>query len=185
MKNEDKVYLYSDGSMCRVINENDKTVKQVDHFVIRENLKILGSYNGNDNRMCFVLKDDNNIIYYMSQDNFNRYVDKHDLTLCSEFEFVRDGKIQSIKEVEQNNEWISLREKQPELELCMDAKEVYFISKPLRIKTYVGCEFIGRHKITFATYDFPINCSVFIIYGLNEDATLDYDKVQYWKEIEE
>ena len=41
MKNEDKVYLYSDGSMCRVINENDKAVKQVNPFIVKQKLKVL------------------------------------------------------------------------------------------------------------------------------------------------
>lgn len=184
MKNEDKVYLYSDGSMCRVINKNDKTAKQVDPFIVKENLKLLGSCY-EDNGTYFVLKDDNNRIYYMSQSDFNKYVEKHDIMLNSEFEFVRDGKTQSIREVKTNKEWIPLREKQPELELCMTKKEFYAISKPLKIKTYVGCEFIARYKLTLAAHDFPIGRNVFIIYGLNEDATLDYDKVQYWKEIEE
>lgn len=184
MKNEDKVYLYSDGSMCRVINKNDKDVKQVDPFIVRENLKLLGSYS-EDGNYILVLRDNNNRIYYMSQDDFNRYVEKYDITLCSEFEFVRDGKTQSIREVKERNGWISLREKQPELELRMTNKEFYATSKPLKIKTYVGYEFIARYKITFAAYDLPINHSVFMIDGLNEDVTLDCDKVQYWKYIEE
>lgn len=184
MKNENKVYLYSDGSMCRVINENDKSVKQVDPFIIRKNLRLLGSYY-EDNGTYFVLKDDNNRIYYMSQNDFNKYVENHNIVLDSEFKFVTDGNTQSIREVNTNNRWFSLREKQPELELCMTKKEFYAISKLLKIKTYVGCEFIARYKLTLAAYDFPIGRNVFIIYGLNEDATLDYDKVQYWKEIEE
>lgn len=184
MKNEDKVYLYSDGSMSRVINENDKSVKQVNPFIVRKNLKLLGSCY-EDNGTYFVLKDDNNRIYYMSQSDFNRYIEKHDIVLDSEFEFVTDGITQSIREVKTNNGWISLREKQPELELCITNKEFYATSKPLKIKTYIGYEFIARYKITFAAYDLPINHSVFMIDGLNEDVTLDCYKVQYWKEIEE
>ncbi len=34
----------------------------------------------------------------MSQNDFNKYVEKHDIMLDSEFEFVRDGKTQSIRE---------------------------------------------------------------------------------------
>lgn len=67
----------------------------------------------------------------------------------------------------------------------MTNKEFYAISKPLRIKTYAGCDFIARYKITLIAHDFPINHGVFMIDGLNKDATLDYDKVQYWKEFEE
>lgn len=185
MKNEDKVYLYSDGSMCRVINKNDKDVKQVDPFIIRKNLKILGSFIEDDG-LYFVLRDDNNKIYYMSQDDFNRYVEKHDIILDSEFEFVRKDNTQSIREVNTDNGWISLNDKKPDVvELCMTNKEFYAISKPLRIKTYAGCDFIARYKITLDAYGFPINHSVFMIDGLNKDATLDYDKVQYWKEFEE
>lgn len=184
MNQSNKVYLYLDGSMCRVINENDKTVKQVDPFIVRQNLKLFGSCY-EDNGTCFVLKDDNNRTYYMSQSDFNKYVVKHDIVLDSEFEFVTDGKTQSIREIETNNKWISLREKQPELELRMTNKEFCAISKPLKIKTYVGYEFIAKYKITLAAYDFPINHSVFMIDGLNEDTTLDYNKVQYWKYIEE
>lgn len=110
MNKTDKVYLYSDGSMCRVINENDKFVKQVDPFIVRDNLKILGSYN-EDGDYIFVLRDDNNRIYYISQDDFNTYVEKHNIILDSEFEFVRKDNTQSIREVNTDNGWISLNDK--------------------------------------------------------------------------
>ena len=184
MKKLDKVYLYSDGSMCPKIYRDDKNTMNVDAFVIKENLKITGSYIDDDG-IFFTLRDSKNRVYYMLQNDFNKYIEKHNIILDSEFEFVTDGKTQSIREFGERNGWISLREKQPELELCMTKKEFYAISKPLKIRTYVGCEFIARYKITLAAYDLPIGRNIFIIYGLNEDATLDYDKVQYWKEIEE
>lgn len=178
MKNEDKVYLYSDGSMCRVINENDKTVKQVDHFVIRENLKILGSYNGNDNRMCFVLKDDNNRIYYMSQDDFNKYVEKHDIVLDSEFEFVRNGKTQSIREVEKVNSWIKVSEKVPEIELYsqIPSGRIYGVSKQLiKFKTFSGDEYLGVCFIYSTDAYFRV---------LETDEKISYKNVEYWKPFE-
>ncbi len=177
MKNEDKVYLYSDGSMCRVINENDKAVKQVDHFIVRQNLKLLGSCY-EDNGTYFVLKDDNNRIYYMSQDDFNKYVEKHDIVLNSEFEFMRDGKTQSIREVEKVNSWIKVSEKIPEIELYsqIPSGRIYGVSKQLiKFKTFSGDEYLGVCFVYSTDAYFRV---------LETDEKISYKNVEYWKPFE-
>ena len=54
MNQTNKVYLYSDGSMCRVINENDKTAKQLDPFIVKQKLKLLGSCYEDNGTYCVV-----------------------------------------------------------------------------------------------------------------------------------
>lgn len=177
MKNEDKVYLYSDGSMCRVINENDKTTKQVDPFIVKENLKLLGSCY-EDNGTYFVLKDDNNRIYYMSQSDFNKYVEKHDIMLNSEFEFVRDGKTQSIREIEKVNSWIKVSEKIPEIELYsqIPSGRIYGVSKQLiKFKTFSGDEYLGVCFVYSDDAYFRV---------LETDEKISYKNVEYWKPFE-
>lgn len=186
MKNEDKVYLYSDGSMCRVINENDKAVKQVDPFIVRQNLKLLGSCY-EDNGTYFVLKDDNNRIYYMSQDDFNKYVEKHDIMLDSEFEFMRDGKTQSIREIETNDKWIPIKDKIPELELQQWKDKIIQISKAVKVKKNNGTICVAKYvfSIVDSKSPFPRLYWEFCGYTGNEVVELKMNKDDCWKEIEE
>ena len=80
--------------------------------------------------------------------------------------------------------WISIEEVKPDLQLCINNHSIYFISKPARIKTNSGYDFIARYKILLMDY----NITYFMkesweICGLDFEIT--NNEVESWMELPE
>lgn len=77
--------------------------------------------------------------------------------------------------------WISIEETKPDIQLCMDNHSIYFISNPIRIKTKTGYNFIARYKILMMDYSNIYMKESWEICELDFEIT--NNEVEYWMEL--
>lgn len=78
--------------------------------------------------------------------------------------------------------WISIKETKPNVQLCMNNHSTYCISNPIRIKTKTGCDFIAKYKILLTEYNsIYLGKESWKICGLDFEITSN--EVESWMEL--
>lgn len=98
-----------------------------------------------------------------------------------DFVFKKGINVSDLTNKLSNENWISIEDAKPNIQLCMSNHSIYFISNPIRIKTKSGYDFIARYKISMVDYNNIFMKESWKICGLNFEIT--NNEVVAWKEL--
>lgn len=69
-----------------------------------------------------------------------------------DFVFKKGIKVSGLINKLLNENWISIEDAKPNIQLCISNHSIYFISNQIRIKTKTGYDFIARYKVLMMDY---------------------------------
>lgn len=105
MNKAKKVYVYSDGkingSMVRDFSRYKKSLQTIDPYIYRGKLRLHDICSLN-NGSYFVFNGEDGKQYYMTDNEFNKYLRYNNVFIDGNFEFLQQGSIQSIGGVRDN-----------------------------------------------------------------------------------
>lgn len=98
-----------------------------------------------------------------------------------DFVFKKGIKVSDLINKLLNENWISIEDAKPNIQLCISNHSIYFISNQIRIKTKTGYDFIARYKVLMMDYTRMYTRESWEICGLDFEIT--NNEVVAWKEL--
>ncbi len=86
MNKANRVFIDKDGNMCR--QKVGYGCKEVEPFTIKGKFK-LANIGWQNSGVYFVFKAEDEKIYFMSQTEFEKYIERHEIVIDGEFEFLQ------------------------------------------------------------------------------------------------